>query len=120
MASRDRSPRVVLRPNPPPASQVNPTDHDLFKLKHLVAAPLPPYKEAIEELSNCAVKEGEVERKLLGVKNEWAYASFRFVKYSVHKSVQVRIPPPTDRDTRYRRGLKPQSRRPDGLLRSRF
>eukprot|EP00898_Chlorokybus_atmophyticus_P005691 jgi/Chlat1/6122/Chrsp409S05665 len=54
---------------------------DVLKLGHLLELDLLPNREQIEELTNAAVKEEQVETKLQAIADEWADMSLTFNTY---------------------------------------
>lgn len=44
---------------------------DVFKLQHLLECNILQHREEIEEITNAAVKEQQIEIKLNGIKSEW-------------------------------------------------
>lgn len=65
-------------------------DPDNFRLKELLAAPLLPSAEDIEDICNAAVKETDIEEKLAGIRAQWQEQAFTFAEYKSRGLVTLR------------------------------
>jgi hypothetical protein len=45
---------------------------DVFRLQHLLECNILNYQEELEEITNAAVKEEQIEGKLNGIESDWA------------------------------------------------
>lgn len=63
---------------------------DVLKLAHLLDCDLLSHAEDIEELCTAAVKEEQVESKLLAIADEWAEQMFTFSNYKARGLVTLK------------------------------
>ena len=60
---------------------------DVFKLQHLLDCDILSVREDIEDLTNAAVKEEQIETKLAGIQSDWALIDLVFAEYKTRGPV---------------------------------
>ena len=66
---------------------------DVFKLQHLLDCHLLKVRDDMEELTNSAVKEEQIETKLATVSADWAEINLVFADYKTRGTVILKVSP---------------------------
>ncbi len=60
---------------------------DVFKLQHLLDCNILKYREEVEDLTNAAVKEEQIETKLAAIQLDWSAINLVFAEYKTRGPV---------------------------------